>query len=60
MEMALGNGNAERDNVPDLPSEENETSQRYMPVDLRHRLDPAFVCFDRGGGRCRDVVVMRP
>jgi hypothetical protein len=33
METALGNGNAERDNVPDLPSEDNEASQHYMPVE---------------------------
>jgi hypothetical protein len=34
MEMALENGNAERDNVSDLPSEGNKASQHYTPVDL--------------------------
>jgi hypothetical protein len=33
MEIALENGNAERDNVPDLPSEDNEVSQHYIPVE---------------------------
>lgn len=33
MENALENGNAERDNVPDLPSEDNEASQHYTPVE---------------------------
>ena len=33
MDVALENGNAERDNVPYLPSEDNEASQHYMPVD---------------------------
>jgi len=32
--VALENGDAERDNVPGLPSEDNEASQHYMPVDL--------------------------
>jgi hypothetical protein len=35
MEIALGNGNAERDNVPDLPSEDDEASEYYNPVDGR-------------------------
>jgi phosphopentomutase len=34
MEMALGNGNAKRDNIPDLLSEDNKASQHYTPVDL--------------------------
>jgi hypothetical protein len=33
MEMVLENGSAERDNVPDLPSEGNETRQRYIAVE---------------------------
>ena len=31
---ALEDNNAERDNVRDLPSEDNEASQHYTPVDL--------------------------
>jgi hypothetical protein len=34
MDIALENGNAERDNVRDLLSEDNEASQHYAPVDL--------------------------
>jgi hypothetical protein len=34
MDIALENGNAERDNVRDLLSEDNEASQHYTPVDL--------------------------
>jgi len=30
---ALEDGNAERDNVPDLPSEDNEASKHYTPVE---------------------------
>jgi hypothetical protein len=37
MEMALGNGNAERDNVPDLPSEDDEASEHYNPVENHGR-----------------------
>jgi hypothetical protein len=33
MEIALENGNAEHDSVPDLPSEDNGISRRYMPVE---------------------------
>jgi len=32
MEMALGNGNAERDDFLDLPSEDDEASEHYNPV----------------------------
>jgi hypothetical protein len=31
MDIALENGNAERDNVPGLPSEDNEASLHYVP-----------------------------
>jgi hypothetical protein len=34
MDIGIENGNTERDNVPDLPSEDNEASQHYTPVDL--------------------------
>jgi hypothetical protein len=34
MEISLENGNAKRDNVPDLPLENNKASQHYSPVDL--------------------------
>jgi hypothetical protein len=37
MEMALGNGNSERDNVPDLPSEDDEASEHYNPVENHGR-----------------------
>ena len=37
MEMALGNGNAERDNIPDLPSEDDEASEHYNPVENHGR-----------------------
>jgi len=37
MEMALGNGNAERDNVPDLPLEVDEASEHYNPVENHGR-----------------------
>ena len=37
MEMALENGNAERDNVPDLPSEDDEASEHYNPVENHGR-----------------------
>jgi hypothetical protein len=37
MKMALGNGNAERDNVPDLPSEDDEASEHYNPVENHGR-----------------------
>jgi hypothetical protein len=37
MEIALGNGNAERDNVPDLPSEDGEASEHYNPVENHGR-----------------------
>jgi hypothetical protein len=33
MDVALENGNAERDNVPDLLSEDNESSEHYNPVE---------------------------
>jgi hypothetical protein len=33
MEIALGNGNAERDNIPDLPSEDDEANEHYNPVE---------------------------
>ena len=37
MEMALENGHAERDNVPDLPSEDDEASEHYNPVENHGR-----------------------
>jgi hypothetical protein len=37
MKMALWNGNAERDNVPDLPSEDDEASKHYNPVENHGR-----------------------
>jgi len=37
MKMALGNGNAERDNIPDLPSEDDEASEHYNPVENHGR-----------------------
>jgi hypothetical protein len=37
MEMALGNGNAERDKIPDLPSEDDEASEHYNPVENHGR-----------------------
>jgi hypothetical protein len=37
MEMAPGNGNAERDNIPDLLSEDDEASEHYNPVENHGR-----------------------
>jgi hypothetical protein len=37
MEIALENGNAERDNVRDLPSEDNEASLHYVPEEIYGR-----------------------
>jgi hypothetical protein len=55
MEMALENGNAERDNVPYLPSEDNEASQHYMPVDLHSNGCDAMVGSKQSSG-ARTVV----
>jgi hypothetical protein len=37
MDVALENGNAERDNIPDLPSEDDEASEHYNPVENHGR-----------------------
>jgi hypothetical protein len=37
MEVALVSGNAGRANVPDLPSEDNEASEHYTPVENHDR-----------------------
>jgi hypothetical protein len=37
MEIALTNSNAKRDNVPDLPSEDDKASEHYNPVENHSR-----------------------
>jgi hypothetical protein len=50
MEMALDNGNAGRANVPDLPSEDNEDSEHYTPVDLHSNGCDAMVGSKQSSG----------
>jgi hypothetical protein len=50
MELVLENGNAERDNVPDLPSEDDEASEHYMPVDLHSNGCDAMVGSKQSSG----------
>jgi hypothetical protein len=47
---ALEDGNAERDNVPDLPSEDNEASEHYTPVDLHSNGCDAMVGSKQSSG----------
>jgi hypothetical protein len=50
MEMALKNGNAERNNVRDLLSEDNEASQYYTPVALHSNGCDAIVGSKQSSG----------
>jgi hypothetical protein len=47
---ALEDGNAERDNVPDLPSEDNEASEHCTPVDLHSNGCDAMVGSKQSSG----------
>jgi hypothetical protein len=58
MEMALENGNAERDNVPDLPSEDDEASEHYNPVENHGRPEKSvtgYLSQERHEGKSEDT-----
>jgi hypothetical protein len=50
MDIALENGNTERDNVRDLLSEDNEASQHYAPMDLHSNGCDAIVGSKQSSG----------
>ena len=50
MEITLENSNAERDNVPDLSSEDNKASQHYTSVDLHSDGCDAMVGLKQSSG----------
>ena len=55
MEMALENVDTGRDNVPNLPSQGNEASQHYIPVDL-HSNDCNAMVVSKQSSRARTIV----